>query len=112
MMLIISGRYGTVVSYLRLMFWTPRPTLETSSDRSFRSPPSVDGPAELAVRPFVFDGCCEAATDAAPTNKPAPVIAVLDKKSRRVVLLLGCWPFDSVFSRRSHIAPPCALVRR
>jgi len=36
-MSIISGRYGTVVSYLRLMFWTPRPTVETSSEPNLRS---------------------------------------------------------------------------
>ena len=38
MMSIFSGRYGTVVSYLRLMFWTPSPTLETSSLPSLRRP--------------------------------------------------------------------------
>src|SRR3954447_7007863 len=37
-MSIISGRYGTVVSYLRLMFWTPRPAVETSSEPNLRRP--------------------------------------------------------------------------
>jgi hypothetical protein len=36
MMWIISGRVGIVVWYVRLMFWTPRPMLETSSDPSRR----------------------------------------------------------------------------
>src|SRR5690606_26347515 len=44
----IAGRYGTVVSYLRAMFWTPMPTLETSSCPSLRRPTTSD-PAELAA---------------------------------------------------------------
>jgi hypothetical protein len=38
MMLCISARFGTSVVYLRLMFCTPRPTLETSREPSLRRP--------------------------------------------------------------------------
>ena len=67
MMLIISGRYGTVVSYLRLMFWTPSPSAETSSEPSLRRPRG-DG---FACRTWA-PACAPA--PAAPGSK-APVAA-------------------------------------
>jgi hypothetical protein len=71
------------------------PTLETSSEPSFRRPLTVDVLAELAFRSCVFDCSCEAASDAEPTINPAPVNAVFAKKSRRPVAF-GCCPLDPV----------------
>src|SRR5436305_13969906 len=84
MMLIISGRCGTVVSYLRLMFWTPSPTAETSSRPSLRRPTgSGDLPSVSPVRPL--PPCAapvRARTEVAVSPNPMP------RKLRRVLPLL------------------------
>ena len=78
MMLIISGRYGTVVSYLRLMFWTPSPTLETSSRPSLRRPDT--GGALLAAVV-----CASADESVPPTSDAAARLPDAARKPRRPI---------------------------
>jgi hypothetical protein len=86
-MLIISGRYGTVVSYLRLMFWTPSPTDETSSL------PSLLRPIEEFEALFVLFRVpvCALASfcEAANASEPAPAKMVFAIKLRRSTPLLS-----------------------
>jgi hypothetical protein len=100
MMLIISGRYGTVVSYLRLMFCTPSPTLETSREPSFRR--RLGFGAGLPV-PEGVAWNCEVAIGAELRVSAALTIAVFVRKSRRPIAvrevtllalsILFCSPF-------------------
>jgi hypothetical protein len=80
-MLIISGRYGTVVSYLRLMFWTPRPTLETSRAPSLRRPSRAGDVPPRPAAGFAPPTCALAVT---PVNNAAAANLIPNqRKSRR-----------------------------
>src|SRR4051794_38085986 len=94
MTLIICGRYGTVVSYLRLMFWTPSPTAETSSCPSLRRPgASGDFEGVLPIGSPLRASPARANSGAAASPNPMP------RKLRRVVplmlLFISSPPFES-----------------
>src|SRR3954469_4632682 len=78
MILSISERVGIVVWYVRLMFWTPSPTLETSSEPSLRRPLAASGVGGLlrAVG-------CAADARAAPPRSGAAARAPADARKRR-----------------------------
>src|SRR4051794_2925140 len=77
MMSIISGRYGTVVSYLRLMFWTPRPTVETSSEPNLRRP----------LMCACTLGSASAGVESTPARVAATEAPVMPKNERRSMLM-------------------------
>src|SRR3954465_13203220 len=77
MMSIISGRYGTVVSYLRLMFWTPRPTGETSSEPNLRRP----------LMCVCTLGSATAGVESTPARTADAEAPVMPKKERRSMLI-------------------------
>src|SRR5688500_9403642 len=82
MMLIISGRYGTVVSYLRAMFLTPIPTLETSS-LPRRRRPGASGAGVL----LDADGCASARAAMPPRSGAAARVPADSRKERRPMSL-------------------------
>src|ERR1700761_2546517 len=77
MISIISGRYGTGVSYLRLMFWTPRPTDETSSEPNLRRPRTC----ACAI------GSATAGADKLAATVAAAAAPVMPRNARRSMLL-------------------------
>src|ERR1700730_14202938 len=93
MILIMFGRYVTGVSYLLLMFCTPRPMLETSSVPSLRRPL-----AWVAAVPVPDDDawCSEATDGTEPSATVAPARAAFVRKSRRPTAL-ACASRDSLF---------------
>src|SRR4249919_573734 len=77
MMLCISDRVGTVVWYVRLMFCTPRPMLETSSGPNLRRPTSfVSAMASLrwaAARPVTRGAAANRAAPIRKLRRPLPL---------------------------------------
>ena len=96
---IFSGRYGTVVSYLRLMFWTPSPTLETSRLPSLRRPivPVAGGLPVAGARQVVR---LPRMPRKAPPRAPSSVCVVCSSSTSRKPLWRPRWRLPRLASRR------------
>jgi hypothetical protein len=89
MMWIISGRLGIVVWYVRLMFCTPSPTLETSRLPSLRRPLRAGAAGVLGA-----SSRCEGAGAAERPRSGTAASAPADR--RKVRRPVSCFRFDAM----------------